>query len=147
MFFHRGERTKTFIGKRTKIREYVTINRGTKDLGETRVGSDCLLMAINKQSEPTLVSPRSFVPRLIVTYSLIFVRLPITVFVLSPLNFRSWGISPIELECKILHSSPIVVSEQIVTKLPISQLSPIIAFFSITEYGPILTLLPIDAVL
>ena len=40
-----------------------------------------------------------------------------------------------------------VVSEQIVTKLPISQLSPIITFFSITEYGPILTLLPIDAVL
>ena len=40
-----GERTKTFIGKRTRIREYVTINRGTKALGETRVGSDCLLMA------------------------------------------------------------------------------------------------------
>ena len=40
-----GERTKTFIGKRTRIREYVTINRGTKELGETRVGSDCLLMA------------------------------------------------------------------------------------------------------
>ena len=40
-----GERTKTLIGKRTRIREYVTINRGTKELGETRVGSDCLLMA------------------------------------------------------------------------------------------------------
>ena len=40
-----GEETKTYIGKRTKIREYVTINRGTSALGETRVGSDCLLMA------------------------------------------------------------------------------------------------------
>ena len=40
-----GERTKTIIGDRTRIREYVTINRGTKALGQTKVGSDCLLMA------------------------------------------------------------------------------------------------------
>ena len=40
-----GERTKTIIGARTKIREYVTVNRGTKALGETIIGSDCLLMA------------------------------------------------------------------------------------------------------
>jgi len=40
-----GEKTETIIGKRTTIREYVTINRGTSALGETRVGSDCLLMA------------------------------------------------------------------------------------------------------
>ena len=45
--------------------------------------------AISKQSEPTLVSPSSFVPRLMVTYSLILVRLPIKVFVLSPPNFKS----------------------------------------------------------
>ena len=40
-----GEKTKTIIGARTKIREYVTVNRGTKALGETIIGSDCLLMA------------------------------------------------------------------------------------------------------
>jgi UDP-N-acetylglucosamine acyltransferase len=40
-----GEKTETIIGKGTTIREYVTINRGTSALGETRVGSDCLLMA------------------------------------------------------------------------------------------------------
>ena len=40
-----GERTKTIIGDRTIIREFVTINRGTKALGETRIGNDCLLMA------------------------------------------------------------------------------------------------------
>jgi len=40
-----GEETQTIIGDRTKIREYVTINRGTKAQGETRIGSDCLLMA------------------------------------------------------------------------------------------------------
>ena len=40
-----GERTKTIIGDRTVIREFVTINRGTKALGETRIGNDCLLMA------------------------------------------------------------------------------------------------------
>ncbi len=40
-----GEKSFTIIGDRTKIREYVTINRGTKAQGETRIGSDCLLMA------------------------------------------------------------------------------------------------------
>ena len=40
-----GEETKTKIGDQTIIREYVTINRGTKALGETTIGSGCLLMA------------------------------------------------------------------------------------------------------
>ena len=40
-----GEKTKTIIGARTRIREYVTVNRGTKALGQTHIGSDCLLMA------------------------------------------------------------------------------------------------------
>ena len=40
-----GEKTKTIIGRATTIREYVTINRGTSASGETRVGSECLLMA------------------------------------------------------------------------------------------------------
>ena len=40
-----GEKTKTIIGNRNKIRESVTINRGTEFLGETRIGDDCLLMA------------------------------------------------------------------------------------------------------
>lgn len=41
----KGEKTRTLIGNRTRIREFVTINRGTSALGETRIGSDCLLMA------------------------------------------------------------------------------------------------------
>jgi UDP-N-acetylglucosamine acyltransferase len=40
-----GERTQVVIGDRTVIREYATINRGTRASGSTRVGSDCLLMA------------------------------------------------------------------------------------------------------
>ena len=40
-----GEESKTIVGNRTTIREYVTINRGTKALGHTIIGSDCLLMA------------------------------------------------------------------------------------------------------
>jgi len=40
-----GELTNTIIGERTTIREFVTVNRGTKALGETKIGSDCLLMA------------------------------------------------------------------------------------------------------
>ena len=42
---YRGEKTLTFIGDRTKIREYVTVNKGTAFAEKTVVGSDCLLMA------------------------------------------------------------------------------------------------------
>ncbi|MBS3913594.1 MAG: acyl-ACP--UDP-N-acetylglucosamine O-acyltransferase [Bacteroidetes bacterium] len=40
-----GEETLTIIGNNTTVREYVTINKGTKALGHTKVGSDVLLMA------------------------------------------------------------------------------------------------------
>jgi UDP-N-acetylglucosamine acyltransferase len=40
-----GENTEMFIGERTVVREYATINRGTKDRKKTIVGSDCLIMA------------------------------------------------------------------------------------------------------
>lgn len=40
-----GEDTFTVIGDNTTIREYVTINRGTKANMQTVIGSDCLLMA------------------------------------------------------------------------------------------------------
>jgi UDP-N-acetylglucosamine acyltransferase len=43
---YHGERTETRIGDRNKIREFVTIHRGTEGGGRvTRVGSDNLLMA------------------------------------------------------------------------------------------------------
>lgn len=43
---YRGEATELVIGDRNKIREFVTINRGTtKGGGYTRIGSDNLLMA------------------------------------------------------------------------------------------------------
>ncbi len=40
-----GEDSLTIIGDNTTIREFVTINRGTKASGETRVGDNCLIMA------------------------------------------------------------------------------------------------------
>lgn len=42
--FH-NEKTYTYIGKRTVLREFVTVNRGTVDRGETRIGDDCWIMA------------------------------------------------------------------------------------------------------
>jgi len=42
---YRGEETFLSVGDRTVIREYATLNRGTRRSGETAVGSDCLLMA------------------------------------------------------------------------------------------------------
>ncbi|MFC1477421.1 acyl-ACP--UDP-N-acetylglucosamine O-acyltransferase [candidate division KSB1 bacterium] len=40
-----GELTTVHIGNNTTVREYCTINRGTKESGKTVVGDDCLLMA------------------------------------------------------------------------------------------------------
>ncbi len=40
-----GEETFVEIGDNTTIREFVTVNRGTKDKWKTTVGSNCLLMA------------------------------------------------------------------------------------------------------
>lgn len=40
-----NEKTYTFIGKNTLLREFVTVNRGTIDRGETRIGDDCWIMA------------------------------------------------------------------------------------------------------
>jgi len=40
-----GEATTLEVGDRTVIREFVTLNRGTKDRWKTVVGSDCLIMA------------------------------------------------------------------------------------------------------
>jgi UDP-N-acetylglucosamine acyltransferase len=40
-----GEETTAEIGDNTTVREYVTINRGTKAKGFTRIGSDCLIQS------------------------------------------------------------------------------------------------------
>lgn len=40
-----GEPTLAIVGDRTVLREFVTVNRGTKHSGMSKVGSDCLLMA------------------------------------------------------------------------------------------------------
>jgi UDP-N-acetylglucosamine acyltransferase len=42
---YEGENTTVVIGNNTTIREFVTINRGSKDRWTTRVGNNCLIMA------------------------------------------------------------------------------------------------------
>ncbi len=42
---YRDEPTRVILGKRTVVREYVTIHRATGEGNVTRVGDDCLLMA------------------------------------------------------------------------------------------------------
>lgn len=41
----RGEKSYVFIGDNTKIREFATVNRATGEGEETRIGTNCLLMA------------------------------------------------------------------------------------------------------
>lgn len=40
-----GEKTFTYIGDNTTIRECVTVNKGTNALGYTKIGDNCLIMA------------------------------------------------------------------------------------------------------
>ncbi len=42
---YEGEATYAYVGDRTLLREYVTVNRGTVETGKTVVGADCLIMA------------------------------------------------------------------------------------------------------
>jgi UDP-N-acetylglucosamine acyltransferase len=44
---YKGEPTRLVMGDRNLVREGVTLNRGTKATGETRIGSGCLLMALS----------------------------------------------------------------------------------------------------
>ncbi len=40
-----GENTLAIIGNNTVVREYATVNRGTKETGRTQIGENCLIMA------------------------------------------------------------------------------------------------------
>jgi UDP-N-acetylglucosamine acyltransferase len=42
---YEGEPSRLVVGDRTVVREYATLNRGTRASGRTVVGSDCLIMA------------------------------------------------------------------------------------------------------
>ncbi len=54
-----GEDSLTVIGNHVTIREYVTINRGTKALGQTKVGNHVLLMAYVHLAHDTVVEDYS----------------------------------------------------------------------------------------
>ena len=53
-----GEKTTAVIGDNTTIREFVTLNRGTKANGSTVVGSDCLIMAYVHIAHDCIVGSR-----------------------------------------------------------------------------------------
>lgn len=52
---YRGEKTEVQIGDHTKIREYVTVNRGTAALGRTVIGANCLIMAYTHIAHDCLI--------------------------------------------------------------------------------------------
>lgn len=53
-----GERTELFVGDRTVIREFVTLNRGTPAHWRTEIGSDCLLMAYAHVAHDCIIGNR-----------------------------------------------------------------------------------------
>ena len=52
---YEGENTTVEIGDNTTIREFVTINRGSKDRWTTKVGNNCLIMAYSHIAHDCIV--------------------------------------------------------------------------------------------
>lgn len=55
---YRGEKTKVIIGSKNIIREYVTINRGTVAVGETKIGDNNLIMAYAHVAHDCIIGNR-----------------------------------------------------------------------------------------
>lgn len=56
-----GEVTTLEIGKNTVVREYATLNRGTKATGKTVVGKNCLLMAYSHVAHDCVVGDNAII--------------------------------------------------------------------------------------
>lgn len=56
-----GEDTFVEIGENTTIREFVTVNRGTKDKWKTVVGNNCLLMAYSHVAHDCIVGDNAVI--------------------------------------------------------------------------------------
>lgn len=54
----KGEKSYTFIGDRTTIREGATVHRATGEGEETRIGNDCLLMALTHVAHNCVIGNR-----------------------------------------------------------------------------------------
>ena len=54
-----GEKSELIIGNSTTIREFCTLNRGTKDKGKTVIGNHCLLMAYVHIAHDCLIDDHS----------------------------------------------------------------------------------------
>ena len=50
-----GEESLAIIGDNTTIRECVTVNRGTKSLGKTQIGENCLIMATSHVAHDCII--------------------------------------------------------------------------------------------
>ena len=61
---YNGEKTFTIIGENVKIRESVTINRGTTALGQTVVGDNVLLMACTHVAHDCIVGNNTIMANL-----------------------------------------------------------------------------------
>ncbi len=60
-----GEKSKLLIGKNTIIREFVTVNRGTKATGVTLVGDDVLIMAYVHIAHDCIIGHNSILVNLV----------------------------------------------------------------------------------
>ena len=58
---YEGEQTLLIVGDDTTIREFATLNRGTRSSGSTQVGSGCLLMAYSHISHDSRIGDHAII--------------------------------------------------------------------------------------
>ncbi len=56
-----GEATRVIIGSRTRLREYVTVNRASASGNATRIGNDCLIMTYTHVAHDCHIGDRAIV--------------------------------------------------------------------------------------
>ncbi len=61
----KGESTYAYVGDRTVVREFATINRGTDSTGITKVGSDCLVMTYSHVAHDCVVGDHVIMSNLV----------------------------------------------------------------------------------
>jgi len=91
---YKGERAETRIGDRNKIREFVTIHRGTEGGGLlTTIGSDCLLMTYSHVAHDCRIGDQDVMP-----YSLTSSKPEIGVFGANSIGLGRRGFAPATVE-------------------------------------------------
>ena len=103
-----GEKSELFIGDSTTIREFCTLNRGTKATGFSKIGSNCLLMAYVHVAHDCIIGDHSILANGVQLGGHVEIGIHVTI----------GGMTPVHQFCKIGDYSFIGGGYRIVQDVP-----------------------------